>query len=345
MRPHGSRDESDRRLNQPYNNKSFPNIMTHPHKTDISVIIVNRNGSEILSKCLDHIFNSDCSHMMEVIVVDNGSSDDSCAMVKSNFPGVHLIEAGKNLGFSKANNLAAEASKGRRLLLVNSDAMLERDCAAKLNGLMEDDPEIAMAGPQLLNEDRSRQTSFEAIPSLATEILNRSLLKALFPHKYPSKKQKFDQPTMVPALIGAVMMIDSNTLKSLNGFDEDYFFFLEETDLALRMTKKGFKIIHVPHARALHLHGATASKYKSSARIEFYRSRYIFFRKHYGPLRETILRTAMILNLALNVIILGSANVATLSLNENLRARFKMRFDVLKWHILGRPENWGLPRD
>ncbi len=319
--------------------------MTHPNNTDISVIVVNRNGSELLYNCLDHIFNSDCSHRMEVIVVDNGSSDDSCAMVRKHFPGVRLIEAGKNLGFSKANNLAAKEAKGSRLLLVNSDAMLERDCASRLNELMENDASIGMAGPQLINEDGSRQTSFEAIPSLATEILNRSLLKALFPHNYPSKKQEFDQPTMVPALIGAVMMIDSKALKSLNGFDEDYFFFLEETDLALRISRNGFKVIHDPHAKAVHLHGATASKYKSSARIEFYRSRYIFFRKHYGPLSENILRTAMIINLVLNMVVLGSANVATLSLNESLRDRLKMRFDLLKWHILDRPEKWGLPRD
>ena len=123
----------------------------------------------------------------EVLVVDNGSSDDSVAKVKTAYPGVIILEAGKNLGFGAANNVAAKLARGRYLLLVNTDAFLEKDCARVLLELMKSDPRIGMVGPQLLNEDGSPQTSFEATPTLVTETLNRSLLKRLFPTRFPGK--------------------------------------------------------------------------------------------------------------------------------------------------------------
>lgn len=319
--------------------------MTDSVEPLITVIVVNRNRSDLLEKCLGHIFKTDLSGFMEVIVVDNGSTDDSVSMAQRVFPRALIIQGGRNLGFSKANNLAAKKANGRFLLLVNSDAMLERDCPSKLVQLMEKDPQIGMTGPQLLNEDGSPQTSFEAVPTLATEILNRSLLKRLFPSKYPGKGIKLHEPTPVPALIGAVMMIRKEALEKLGGFDEQYFFFLEETDLAVRMRERGYKVFHHPAARALHLHGATASGYRSAARIEFYRSRYIFFKKHYPPFGHRILRIAMILNLLLNVIFLSTVNLFSLGRIRKLRDRLAVRFDLLRWHLLGEPEEWGLPRD
>jgi GT2 family glycosyltransferase len=306
---------------------------------------VNRNTADLLCTCLDKVFQSNLQFEPQVIVVDNGSVDDSVDRAKKKHPKAVVIQAGGNLGFAAANNLAMKQAVGDFVLLVNTDAMLEKDCAAKLLSLMAQDLKVGMAGPQLLNEDGSLQTSYEAVPTLATETLNRSLLKRLFPARFPSKNRKLSKPEPVEALIGAVMMIRRQAFEDVGGFDEDYFFFLEETDLALRMRRRGWKVVHEPRARAVHLQGGTASRYQADARIEFYRSRYTFFRKHYGAWALTCLKAVLTANLCLKAAALGSATLVTLGKIEKPARSFRVASELWKWHIRGCPEGSGLPRD
>lgn len=312
---------------------------------EISVIIVNRNTADLLVRCLGHVYESAQDFPTQVIVVDNGSTDDSVARVRSEYPGAAILEAGRNLGFAAANNLGLEIAYGEFVLLVNTDAMLDRECVPKLVELMTNDPQIGMAGPQLLNDDRTPQTSYEAVPTLATETLNRSLLKRLFPSRFPDKRRALTEPEPVEALIGAVMIARRDALVALEGFDEGYFFFLEETDLAVRMRDAGWKVVHEPRAYAVHLQGATAKTYRTEARIEFYRSRYRFFSKHYGLISTMFLRSALAANLLLNILVLGPANVVTFGFVKDLRGRFMVRYGLWKWHIQGCPDGPGLPRD
>ena len=295
--------------------------------------------------CLEHIFRSDLGEKPEVLVVDNGSSDDSVAKVKAAYPGVVIVEAGKNLGFAAANNVAAKLACGRYLLLVNTDAFLEKDCARALLESMKSDPRIGMVAPQLLNDDGSHQTSFESVPTLVTETLNRSLLKRLFPKRFPGKRPDAQKAFPVEALIGAVMMLRREYFEALDGFDEDYFFFLEETDLAVRMRQAGWQILHEPRAKAIHLQGATADIAPPSARIEFYRSRYIFFNKHYGSGATRLLKSVLIANLMLNVATLGLIALASLGQARSVRNRLRVRAELLKWHLQGCPDGKGLPRE
>lgn len=319
-------------------------MQTSSHKA-LTVVVVNRNTADLLVRCLDHIFRSDLCDEPQVIVVDNGSTDDSVERVKRLYPPVTVLEAGRNLGFAAANNRAFQEARGDFLLLVNTDAMLQRDCASRLLDLMNAIPKVGMLGPQLLNEDGTPQTSYEAAPTLATETLNRSLLKRLFPDRFPGKSRRLSGPEPVEALIGAVMMIRKTALDELGGFDEDYFFFLEETDLALRMRASGWKVLHEPRAAAVHLQGATANTLKAEARIEFYRSRYLFFQKHYGERAMRVLGTVLSANLALNVVFLGLARMVTFGVSRGVSERYMVRKALWDWHRSGRPDGPGLPRD
>jgi GT2 family glycosyltransferase len=311
----------------------------------LSCVVVNRNTADLLMTCLEHLFASELDHEPEVVVVDNGSTDDSVARVRDRFPQVSVLQAGRNLGFSAAVNRGVKQGAGDLVLVVNTDAMLERDCCHTLAELMRTVPKVGMAGPQLLNEDGSFQTSYEAVPTLATETLNRSLLKRLFPTRFPGKNRCLFAPEPVEALIGAVVMIRRSALEQLGGFDEDYFFFLEETDLALRMREAGWTVMHHPRARALHLQGATANTLPSAARIEFYRSRYVFFRKNYGSGSAGLLKVVLTANLLLNALFLGLGTIATLGRARRMRDRFRVRTDLLVWHLQGCPDSAGLPRD
>jgi GT2 family glycosyltransferase len=310
----------------------------------VSAIVVNRNTADLLVACVDHIARSDLDGGVEIIVVDNGSSDDSVARIRQSHPDVTVLEAGKNLGFAAANNRAFAKARGDFLLLVNTDAMLEPGTAKELLRVMTAQPDAAMVGPQLTNPDGSAQTSYEAVPTLATETLNRSLLKRLFPAKYPSKHRHLAAPEPVEALIGAVMLLRRTALEGVDGFDEGYFFFLEETDLAVRFRAAGWKVVHDPLARVVHLQGATAKSYHAGARIEFYRSRYRFFSKHYGQLQTRILQTVLFANLTLNVLGLGLATLVTFGMVPGIRNNFLVRWELWKWHLQGCPAGPGLPR-
>jgi len=314
-----------------------------PHP-QLSAIIVNRNTADLLIGCVDHISRSNLGHKTEIIVIDNGSTDDSVNRLKKAFPDVTVIEAGRNLGFAAANNRALERAVGDFFLLVNTDALLEQSCAKRLLDVMEAFPDAGMVGPQLVNPDGSVQTSYEAVPTLATETLNRSLLKRLFPSRYPGKNRTLSAPEAVEALIGAVMLIRRQALEQVGGFDEGYFFFLEETDLAVRLRKAGWKVMHQPLARAVHLQGATAKSYRAGARIEFYRSRYRFFSNHYGNAQTRILKAVLLTNLTLNVLVLGIARVMTLGRSSSLETRFHVCWELWKWHFQGCPTGPGLPR-
>ncbi|MFH0824464.1 MAG: glycosyltransferase family 2 protein [Pseudomonadota bacterium] len=311
----------------------------------LTVIIVNRNTADLLLECIEHVYRSDLPRKPQVIVVDNGSVDASVVRVESAFPDVEVIAAGRNLGFAAANNRGAERALGEYLLLVNTDAMIEPDCAGQLMELMEQDPEIGMVGPRLVNPDGSPQTSYEAVPSPLTETLNRSLLKRLFPRRYPSKTRVTSCPEPVETLIGAVMMIRRQAFEDVGGFDERYFFFFEETDLAVRMRKSGRKVVHQPGAIAVHLQGGTAKAYHSGARIEYYRSRYLFFREHYGPGAATFLRAVRFMDLTFSVFALGIGLLFTLGRIDTLAARFRTRWDLWVWHLHDCPLGPGLPRE
>ncbi|MCX5872186.1 MAG: glycosyltransferase family 2 protein [Deltaproteobacteria bacterium] len=315
------------------------------HKMQLSIIIVNRNTSDLLIGCLSKIFESELDNRPQVIVIDNGSTDGSIAVIRDLFPEVIAFEAGKNLGFAAANNLGFTMSSAEFVLLINTDALLEKDCVSKMLDLARSDDRIALIGPQLLNRDGTNQTSYEATPTLLTETTSRSLLKRLFPKRYPGKHERLCGPTDVETLIGAVMLIRRKAFDQAGGFDPRYFFFFEETDLAVRFRLAGWRVVHEPTARATHLQGGSAKSSRAAARIEFYRSRYIFFDKLYGPVSKNLLKTVVMFNLGLNVIIYGTINFVTLGFSKEIREKLEVWSALWMWHLRGCPDGYGLPRN
>ncbi len=312
---------------------------------ELSVIIVNRNTSDLLIKCLSKVFESDIKQTPQIIVVDNGSTDDSVSKAKGLFSEVLMFEAGKNLGFAAANNLGFSMSAGEFVLLLNTDALLDRECLTRMLNLAKSDERIALVGPQLLNSDGTNQTSYEATPTLLTETTNRSLLKRLFPKRYPGKNELLVEPKDVETIIGAVMLIRRKAFDEVGGFDPSYFFFFEETDLAVRLRLAGWRVTHEPGAKAVHLQGGSAKSYPAAARIEFYRSRYIFFDKLYGPVSKGLLKSVVMFNIGLNVIIYCGTNLLTLGLFKKMREKSKVWGTLWLWHIMGCPDGYGLPRE
>jgi GT2 family glycosyltransferase len=309
---------------------------------DASIIIVNWNTKELLINCLNSVYGTVKTLAFEVLVVDNGSSDGSVEAIKTLFPGVRLIENKKNLGFAKANNQALRQMNGQYAVLLNSDAVLTDGAVETIIRFMDENNKIGICGGQLLNADGSKQNSIANSPTLATELLNKSLLRRLFPRKYPGKEHDFKEPIEVESIVGACMVVRKEAINDVGLLDESYFFFLEETDWCLNMRKRGWKVFHHPDAKIYHLQGQSAGKVNVRARIEYWRSRYTFFKKNYGSVSLNILRLGLILKVFISMFMLSIVYAASLLLSKKVRERLNLYSVLIAWHFKGTPSEWGL---
>jgi GT2 family glycosyltransferase len=308
----------------------------------LSVIIVNFNTLDLVLDCLRSLYKATESVSKEVFVVDNGSTDGSAEGIRSAFPRVILIQNERNLGFARASNMALGRARGRYLLLLNTDVVLEADTVNVLMGFMDKTPAAAIAGAQLLNRDRTLQNSVDNFPTLLSEGFNKSLLRVLFPGRFPSKRCSFTSPTEVESVIGACMMARQEAVASIGPLDEDYFFFMEETDWCWRVRARGWAVFLVPQARAVHLQGATADKMKGEAKLEYYRSRYHFFAKHWGGGKTWALRIILLSKLLFNTGLSGLICLLVLFQSESACRRAAINWKLLVWHFRLCPDGGGL---
>ncbi len=312
---------------------------------DIAFIIVNWNTRDILLDCLNSIYKTVSDIDTEIYVVDNNSTDGSQEAVKKNFPSVILIENKTNTGFAYANNQALSIMQGRFAVLLNSDAVLKEDAITTLMTFMNNSPGVGIAGVQLLNSDGSRQNSIDNFPSIETEIFNKSILRIFFPDKYPSKNRSYQNPIEVNSVIGACMMIRKEAIDEVGVFDENYFFFLEETDWCYRMHKKGWKVFHVPDATVFHLSGHSKKKEPWRSQIEYCRSLYKYFKKNKSTVSYIIIRILKPCKIFVNFILNILENLITLFQKESSRARLLKYYKLLIWHILLCPDNMGIKKE
>lgn len=303
---------------------------------DISIIIVNYNTRDLLRNCLNSVFKTVSDISYEIIVVDNASSDDSIAMLETEFPGVGIIRNEKNRGFGAANNQAIRIMKGRYALLLNTDTILIGDAVKELFAFMESNPEAAMACGQLLNADGSKQNSIASFPTFLTLLLNLPLLEYIFPKRYPSKRYDYKEPIEIDSGIGACLLVRKEAIDKVGMFDERYFFFFEETDWAREMRSRGWNIYHVPAARIYHFQGQSIGRDERS-RIEFYRSRYLYFKKWESLPRYYTLATVIFIRLLVNWLLTSVANMVLLGANDKIRDKCLVYSKLILWHLKGCP--------
>ncbi|MBU0650886.1 glycosyltransferase family 2 protein [bacterium] len=248
---------------------------------NISIIIISYNTEKLLLDCISSIYRTVNDLSFEIIVSDNGSKDNSCKSVRDNFPGIKILENGENLGFAKACNVGAKKAFGDILVFLNTDTILKFDAIKKLHYFLSKTSDAGVCGPQLLNEDGSKQNSFDNYPTFLSVILNKTLLRFLFRKKYPSKLVDFSDPIEVESLVGACFCVKKKVFEELNGFDEDYFFLFEETDFCLRAKEKGYNIYLVPDSNVVHLQGKSSEANLFEVRKEYLKNRYLFLGKHF----------------------------------------------------------------
>lgn len=313
--------------------------------TDLSIVIVTWNARDVLLDCLASIEREILGRTdpgalaTETLVVDNGSADGTVEAVRERFPWAQLLALPENLGFAGGNNVGLAKAAGRHAVLLNSDTVVLPDALEHCVRFLDAHPDVGVVGPQLLNPDGTKQNCVHNFPSLATELVPKGLLETLWPRRFPSKRYDHPGPIEVEAVLGACLFVRREVLEQVGPMPEDYFFFLEETDWCWRIREAGWRVVHLPEPRVIHVHGAsTKKKIPARTRIEYHRSLYHFFRKNRGVGPAAAVVALRVAKALFYTVALAPAGL----LSRRGRERWHSRAAVFLWHLRGCPAHGGL---
>lgn len=255
----------------------------------LSIIIVSFNTREMILGCLRSIRSEILGIDFEVIVVDNASQDGSPGAIASEFPEARLMELKDNLGFARANNLAAAGARGEYLLLLNPDTVVLEGSVQALLDFARSHPEAGIVGGRTLYDDRSLNiTSCFNLPSLWSLFCQGTGLSSAFrscrllnPELIGSWPR--DTVRRVGVITGCFLLLRRDFWDQLGGFDEVFFMYSEDTDLSYRAAQAGKICLHCPSAEIIH-HGGGSEGIKSDKTVRVNRGKAQFMRKHWSPI-------------------------------------------------------------
>ncbi len=280
---------------------------------DVSVIVVNWNTRDLLARCLETVLAQAGGLALELIVVDNASTDDSVTLVRARFPQAVLIANAENVGFARANNQGARAATGRYLLLLNSDAFPHAGALPALVALAEAQPRAGLIGAHLRNPDGSFQASHTPFPTLGREFLILSGLGRLaYGPAYPSRgPDEARGPQIVDYVEGACMLARPEAYTAVGGLDEGYFMYAEDVDLCFALRHAGWQVWYHPSARLTHVGSASSRTRRPEREGDLYVSRVRFFRKAYGPAAAGALKALILAFAALKTALHGGLRLVS----------------------------------
>ncbi len=290
---------------------------------DLAVVIVNYNGSALLSGCLTSVFASAGDFSYTVCVVDNGSSDDSAAMVGDRFPQAGLIVSETNLGFSAGNNLALrqlglsdrrplrDRPLPRYILLLNNDTVLPENALAEMLRFMDERPDFGIAGPRVRRPDGTLDLACRrSFPTPWVSFCRMTRLSRLFPkskrfNAYNLSYLPEDAVHPVDSVVGAYMQVRTEAIRQVGLLDEAYFMYGEDLDWAKRIKSAGWEVWYNGKVEITHVKEASSRKSRK-ARRAFYEAMWIFYRKHYRANSSWVLDKLIWLSIAL----IGGVDIA-----------------------------------
>ena len=248
----------------------------------LTIIILNYKRAELTSACLASLYEQFAKEFsnnhMEIILIDNASSDDSVERLQEtikvkHYSNCHLIENKQNDGFSKGVNKGAEKAKGQYYLFLNNDTVVKDKGIWDMVQYMEKHPEASILGGKLSNDDGTDQPSVGKFytPTQATLLM-------LGLQRYSLIDKNPEQISEVDWVKGGLLMIRCEVFKKLHGFDENIFMYTEDMELCYRAKKKGYKIYFYPAIKVLH--EETGSSNRTFAIVNIYTNLLYFYKKH-----------------------------------------------------------------
>ena len=307
---------------------------------DLSISVVSWNTRELLRSCLKSIYENTHSIRYETFVVDNASGDGSSEMVKKEFPQVKLIRNEENLGFARANNQVIEKSRGRHLLLLNSDTLVLPKALENMVWFMNQHDQVGAAGCRLLMPNGNIQPSCSHFPTLSRLFLEEILLTRLLPRnritikylgKYFENLWHYDLVKEVDCATGACLMVRMQTISDVGLLDENFFMYYEETDWCYRMRKQGWRICFVPDAQVIHYFCQSGGKDLTLVVNRSLSSLYYLIKKHQGTFPVVMLLPIMIGGALLSLFVLPTVYLVGYKRDKIIGACYRSWLTI-RWH-------------
>ncbi len=250
-----------------------------------SIVIISFNGREYIADCLKSVQESLAGELYEIIVVDNGSSDGTLEIVKSDFPAVTVIENSGNLGFAVAVNQGIERSRGEYIFILNQDTRVQSRAIVKLAERMERDSTIGSIGPKLVGFDGKPQSSCRAFPHYRHLLFEYTGLAYMFPHSRlfgswrmgwfdHNDEREVDQP------MGAALLVRRGIIEKIGPFDEQFRIFFNDVDFCRRIKETGYKNWFYPEAIIEHYGGGSIRKNRPAMILESHRAMRLYLKKY-----------------------------------------------------------------
>ena len=308
---------------------------------DITVVVVSWNTRLRLESCLAVLSRATMQGSVEIVVVDNGSTDGSQAMVGEHFPGVRLIQNQDNLGYGRAVNIGVKAGAGRYALILNSDCELAPGALATMAELLDRDPDVAGVFCKLMNPDGSLQPSVhERFPSpwamlgdlIGWSSLRHAVYRRPWLHRWLLRgtlrlhKQERD----VEWGGGACMLVRRNIFNAIGGFDERFFMYYEDMDLCHRLRDAGYRLRFTPSATAIHYWGTSSAQIPERMLVESYLSRAQYFETYYPGWGGEFSRGAAFAELQMRNVLLTCAALILPDRRDRLRKQAEASRNCLR---------------
>jgi len=302
-------------------------------KQRFTIAIIHRNGISRLKAALDSVIKAS-NATDEIIIVDNNSTDDSISVISKEYKNIKIIRNSCNTGYGCAANQAIKKGSGEYFLICNNDITIPTDALGQFESIFMNDPKIGMASGQQtnLNGDSIRTSSKAPSPFSEFDGIGR-----MDHSKDPNKT------TEVGILRGACLAVRKSAVDEVGAYDDDFFFYFEDTEWCIRMARLNWKVVIIPRIKIPHIGGSSSNEFYSQSRIEFYRSRMLFWKKIYPKYLVALLYIWNIPKLMLDSVFYFLTTVLTLGLNKRLKNKLLDRIFVLTWFLMGQPKKWGLP--
>jgi len=301
-----------------------------------TIAIIHRNGFETLKTVLDSIL-ADMTENDEVIIVDNNSTDSSIDKVEKNsaYHHVKIIKHACNAGYGFSCNQSMIQGNGEYFLLCNNDIELPLGSLETFESLFNSDKNAGLIGPQMLSPNGNKMRSY------GTQ--SPTLLSQLDLIGRPIKNRNINSFSNVSILRGACLAVRREMVNEIGMYDEDFYFYHEETEWCFRINNSKWKVMFAPEIEISHVGGGSTSSVFAGSRIEFFRSRLIFWQKVFPTYQVIILYLWNLPKLLLDCLFYLLATLITLGLNLKLRKKLIDRVVVIAWLVSGKPDHWGLP--
>jgi N-acetylglucosaminyl-diphospho-decaprenol L-rhamnosyltransferase len=258
-----------------------------------AAVVVNYETGPLLTQCVRSILADTSAGEPELVVVDNGSSDDSIARLQRELPQVLVVHAPGNVGYARGVNLGTAATRAPVVAVLNADTELGVGTAAALLDRLDRDERVGAIGPRVCNTDGSDYPSARSVPSVV-DAVGHGVLGLFRPrNRFTRRYRQLDadpaRPRSVDWLSGAAIWLRRRALDDVGGWDERYFMYMEDIDLCARLSAAGWQIVYDPGGRVHHVQGASTSRRPYRMLLEHHRSAWRYATTRFTGWRRILL--------------------------------------------------------